>query len=735
MHRFGVAILSAIVGLYLLVGSARAGDGEVCAQASASRPGIASDQIIAACTRIIDSRQATGRELAAAYRNRGMAWSERREPERAAADLKEALNLEPGNRDALNRVFLASLASGAVDEATTLAQRELQVGMSNPIARLVLGVRAIKQRQYPIARREIAQSVRGQVTDLAAALLSAWTQANPREARAAINSIDRLSGPTWYNLFKELHAALILDLAGQRDEAAKRAERAYRLDPTTLRIAQGYASLLSRQGESAQALQVLAAFDETTPRHPLIVAAMEEINAGRELAPMVESPQAGAAEVLYGLGAALARRGGDDLGLVYLQLALDLAPSHQLALLSLADLYEAIGKPDRAIRTYERVPPGSPFQHNALVQIALNLDTLDRTDEAKARLEKLIAADPRDFEALMALGNVLRGHKQFAECADVYSRGIDTITRNRKSDWTIYYYRGICYERAKQWPKAEADLKEALELNPEQPFVLNYLGYSWIDRGLNLEEGMSMIRGAVAQRGDDGYIVDSLGWAHFRLGDMLEAIKQLERAVALKPEDPTINDHLGDAYWRIGRKDEARRQWARARELKPEPEDLGKIEAKLSSGSEQQTSSPAQTTAQPPAGSVPPGPLVAVTPTEPTTPPAAAAPALLPPDNRVANETLGLELGNMSDDLRKRYNIKDALRGVVITGIHASSPAADKPWTPGNVIIEIADEAVGSVEAFRSKLDRMRKEDQTSALLVVAGRDGEQWFVRLSIVP
>ena len=734
MHRFGLAI-SAIVGLCLLVGPARAGDSEVCAQASASRPGTASDEIIAACTRIIDSRQATGRELAAAYRNRGMAWSERREPERAAADLKEALNLEPGNRDALNRVFLASLASGAVDEATTLAQRELQVGMSNPIARLVLGVRAIKQRQYPIARREIAQSVRGQVTDLAASLLSAWTQANPREVRAAINSIDRLSGPNWYNLFKELHAALILDLAGQRDEAAKRAERAYRLDPTTLRIAQGYASLLSRQGESAQALQVLAAFDETTPRHPLIVAAMEEINAGRELAPMVESPQAGAAEVLYGLGAALARRGGDDLGLVYLQLALDLAPSHQLALLSLADLYEAIGKPDRAIRTYERVPPGSPFQHNALVQIALNLDTLDRTDEAKARLEKLIAADPRDFEALMALGNVLRGHKQFAECADVYSRGIDTITRNRKSDWTIYYYRGICYERAKQWPKAEADLKEALELNPEQPFVLNYLGYSWIDRGLNLEEGMSMIRRAVAQRGDDGYIVDSLGWAHFRLGDMLEAIKQLERAVALKPEDPTINDHLGDAYWRIGRKDEARRQWARARELKPEPEDLGKIEAKLSSGSEQQTSSPAQTTAQPPAGSVPPGPLVAVTPTEPTTPPAAAAPALLPPDNRVANETLGLELGNMSDDLRKRYNIKDALGGVVITGIHASSPAADKPWTPGNVIIEIADEAVGSVEAFRSKLDRMRKEDQTSALLVVAGRDGEQWFVRLSIVP
>ena len=155
---------------------------------------------------------------------------------------------------------------------------------------------------------------------------------------------------------------------------------------------------------------------------------------------------------------------------------------------------------------------------------------------------------------------------------------------NDKANSVYYYYRGICEERSKQWPKAEADMRKALELQPDQPHVLNYLGYSWIDQGINLDEGMKMIKRAVEQRPDDGYIVDSLGWAYFRIGNYEEAVKNLERAIDLKPEDPTINDHLGDAYWRVGRKLEAKFQWAHARDLKPEPDDLPKIEAKIENG-------------------------------------------------------------------------------------------------------------------------------------------------------
>jgi tetratricopeptide (TPR) repeat protein len=512
----------------------------------------------------------------------------------ASAYYRAALRADGNNTDLLGRTFLAVLANGEVDEAGRLAERVLKVDKTDRIARLVLGVRAIKQKQYQAARTQLTQSVRGPITDLAAALLTAWTYAGPNETKTALEGIDKLTGAEWYGIFKELHAGLILEIAGQKRDAGRRYERVYKIDPNQLRIVQAYGGYLSRQGNKDEALKVFKAFDEQLPRHPLITEAMADINAGRRVPLLVDSAQAGAAEALYGLGAALGRRGGEDLGLIYLQLALYLAPAHPMALLSLADLYEAVKKVELAINIYDRLPPTSPMQRNAQIQRALGLDTLERTDEAKAALEKLVAEHPSDREAIMALGNILRGRKQFAECADVYSKGINTITKSERPNWVIYYFRGICYERSKQWPKAETDMKKALELFPEQPLVLNYLGYSWIDQGVNLDEGMRMIQRAVEQRADDGYIVDSLGWAYYRIGNYEQAVKHLEHAIELKPEDPTINDHLGDVYWKIGRQLEARFQWAHARDLKAEPDELVKIEEKLKSGLPQEPSSAAE---------------------------------------------------------------------------------------------------------------------------------------------
>ncbi len=521
----------------------------------------------------------------------------------AAADYyRAALRGDPRNNELLGRAFLAVLANGDMDEAIRLSERVLQTDKNDRIARLVLGVSAVKKKQYAAARQQLAQSVRGPITDLAATLLSAWTQATPSETKAAVDAIDKLKGPDWYEIFKEMHAGLILDAAGQKKEAGKRLEHAYKLEPTALRVVQAYGGWLSRQGNNEEALKVFKAFDEVLPRHPLITEAIETINAKRKLPPLVDTSQAGAAEVLYGLGAALGRRGGEDLGLVYLQLSLYLAPSHPMALLSLADLYEAVKKPELAIKTYERMPASTPLHRNAQIQRALDLDSIDRTDEAKADLQKLIATSPSDLEAIMALGNIQRGRKQFAECADTYSKGIATIAKPEKANWVIYYFRGICLERSKQWPKAEADLKKALELFPDQPHVLNYLGYSWIDQGVNLDEGMRMIQRAVDQRADDGYIVDSLGWAYFRTGKLDEAVKTLERAVELKPEDPTINDHLGDAYWSVGRFLEAKFQWSHARDLKPEPEDLAKIEEKIKSGLPESSAAPSAAAEKKPNG-------------------------------------------------------------------------------------------------------------------------------------
>ena len=508
----------------------------------------------------------------------------------AAAYYRAALRGDPKNSDLLERAFLSVLAEGDVEESVRLAEQILRYDRNDRVARLVLGVHALKQHKYSAARQNLAQSVRGPITDLAATLLGAWSSYGAGDARAAVESIDKLQGAEWYALFKDLHAGLILDLAGNKKEAGKRLERAQKLDATALRLTESYGSWLSRNGRKDDALKLLEAFNNQLPRHPLIVDEMDTLKKGKSLPPLVDSAQAGAAEALYGLGAALGRRGGEDLGLVYLQLALYLAPTQPLALLSLADLYEQVKNPTLAIKAYERVPQASPLHRNAEIQLAANLDSLDRTDEAKQRLRKLVEERPHDIDAIMALGNILRSRKSFDECAKVYSDGIATVAKPERAHWLIFYFRGICNERAKHWPQAEADLKEALALYPDQPHALNYLGYSWIDQGINLEEGMRMIRRAVEQRPDDGYIVDSLGWAYFRIGNYDDAVKNLERAVELKPEDPTINDHLGDAYWKIGRTLEAHFQWSHARDLKPEPDDLAKIKQKLATGLPEDTS-------------------------------------------------------------------------------------------------------------------------------------------------
>jgi len=521
----------------------------------------------------------------------------------AAAYYLNVLKSDPRNAELLSRTFLSVLTEGDIEEAGRLADRLVQVDRSDRIARLVLGVRALKQKQYALARQNFAQSIRGPVTDLTATLLTAWAFAGAGDSHAAIDTLDRLSGPDWYAIFKDMHAALILDLANNKKDAGKRYERAYKADAVAVRNVEAYGRFLSRNGNKDEALKIYSEFEKTVPNHPVIAEEVKQVTAGEKLPLLVDSAQTGAAEALYGLGSSIGRRGGEDLALVYLHLALYLEPNHQMAMLSLADLYEALKKPDLAIKIYDKIPQSSSLHRNAEIQIASDLDALERTDEAKKRLEKLVADHPKDNEAILALANILRGRKQFAECADAYGKAIDNIPTPEKANWVVFYFRGICYERSKQWPQAEADLKKALQLYPDQPLVLNYLGYSWIDQGVHLDEGMNMIRHAVEQRPDDGYIVDSLGWANFRVGNYEEAVKDLERAVELKPDDPTINDHLGDGYWRVGRVLEARFQWTHARDLKPEPEDLPKIEAKLKSGLPEDTSSAADAAKTKKAGS------------------------------------------------------------------------------------------------------------------------------------
>ncbi|HRF07856.1 MAG TPA: tetratricopeptide repeat protein [Xanthobacteraceae bacterium] len=502
----------------------------------------------------------------------------------ASTFYRSALRADPANADLIERTFLVTLASGQVEEAVQLAESVVTFDKTHRIARLALAARAIKVNQFAQARAHLTQAVQGPIADLTATLLSGWAWYGSGNVKTAVAHIDKLSGPEWYAVFKDLHAGLMLDLAKQRNDAIKRLERVRSFDPNSLRNIDAYARILSRAGRTEEAEKAYGEFSRSLARHPLVDTAVSELKAGKTLAPLAANAAAGASEALYGLGAALSQQGGEDLGMIYLQLAIYLNPEHPLALVALGDLFETLKKYDLAIDTYDRVPDSSPLRRKAQIQRALNLDILDKKDEARERLAAIVQDMPNDIEGLFAYGNVLRANKRYTEACDVYTRLLKEMGEPKREHWSIYYFRGICFERSKQWPLAEKDLQQALKLFPDQPQVLNYLGYSWVDQGINLDEALEMIRKAVTLRPKDGYIIDSLGWAYYRLGRYQEATVELERAVELTPNDPTINDHLGDVYWKTDRKLEARFQWSHALEMKPEPDELEKIQRKLKEG-------------------------------------------------------------------------------------------------------------------------------------------------------
>jgi tetratricopeptide (TPR) repeat protein len=496
---------------------------------------------------------------------------------------REALRADPRNPDLLERAFAAALSNGDEPSASSLGERLLMRDPSNNLARLAIAVHDIEQGQLASARAHLASSDATRVRDVTTALLTAWSYAGQSDLHRALDTLDRIHDRSVL-AFRDYHAGLIAGLLGNSAEAQRRLKSAYDDDKNSLRFADAYARALIAEGDLAGATKVYEDFSAVIPHHPLIQRALADLKTHEALDPVVHNAREGAAEVLYGLGSAGSRQGDELPALVYLQLSLYLRPSSDLTAVTLAGLFEQLRHSDQAIAAYQLVPPSSPLKMGADIQIALELDGLGKTDEATRRLADIVAARPHDVEALSALAELQRSTKKYAEAADTYDKAIAAVGIPQRDNWTLFYFRGICYERSKQWPKAEVDFKKALELNPDQPLVLNYLGYSWVDQGLNLEEAFKMLRKAVELRPNDGYIVDSLGWAHYKLGQYVEATETLEKAIDLKPADPILNNHLGDAYWRVNRRIEAHFQWNHARDMGPDPEDLPAILKKIEVG-------------------------------------------------------------------------------------------------------------------------------------------------------
>ncbi|WP_158585223.1 tetratricopeptide repeat protein [Oceaniradius stylonematis] len=506
----------------------------------------------------------------------------------AARYYDEALRFDPGNPGLRRDLMISLVTDGQIGAAVPHAEILKDEADVERIARLVLGVEAIRENRYLDAEPTLILAVENDLERLLTGILRAWARHGAGDTDGALDLIDGLRGPDWFDLFSSYHGALIADAAGRADQARTRyadgmnnAAGGSASPLTYLRLAEANARFLARTGELAEAREVIGRGLGTAPNNPDLLAASGTIDTPAGSRNVIDTPQLGAGEILLNLGSAINRDGAEDFAALYLELARSMAPENAQILFELGGIAEKLGQPERAIRYYASVPADSPLARIADLQRGLALSALDRHDEAKATLAALIEDNPDDFRGYLALGGVYASLKEFEEAADVYEAAVTRLDLDDSRFWQMHYRLGIAYERTDRWPEAERTFKHTLTLSPDQPDVLNYLGYSWVDMNMHLDEGIEMIRTAVEQRPRDGYIVDSLGWAYYRLGEFENAVEHLERATDLRPRDSIINDHLGDAYWRVGRKLEATYQWSRALAMEGEDDALAEIRAKL----------------------------------------------------------------------------------------------------------------------------------------------------------
>ncbi len=510
----------------------------------------------------------------------------------AAVDFyRQAMAFDPGNDIIKQNLLLALLTEGRFKDALPLAEELKNQPEIERFSRVALAIDAISRKQYRKTGPLLMLSIQSDMDQLATSLMGAWVKVGQGNPKRALADVVKINGPEWYGLFRIYNAALIADIAGDKQDARNYYQQAIDDRPggsaapdTYERIVMAYASFKLRQGDKDGAIKILKDAEELLNGRMTITEMREKIEAGQKYPRLIETPQQGVGEVLYTLGTAINRGGAEAFAKLYLQMSLPLRPDNDATLYQLGDISAKLRQPERAVEYYGRVPEKSPYRRDAEMQRALNLAENEKTGEAIEQLKTLLNRDKTDLRTYLALGGVYAQDKNFADAAKIYDAAVEQIKSPERKDWPVFYQRGIAHERLKEWDQAEPNFKKALELYPDQPQVLNYLGYSWVDRGENLDEALLMIKKAVELRPQDGYIVDSLGWAYYQLGRYPEAVVELEKAVKLRPEDPTINDHLGDAYWRADRQLEATFQWNHAIAGKPEPEELAKIEEKLKSG-------------------------------------------------------------------------------------------------------------------------------------------------------
>lgn len=506
-----------------------------------------------------------------------------------AADRYAAvLARDPNNVTLMERAMLHQIAAGKMVQAMALARRLEQLSPGRHLALLLLASDAVRRDDFAKVQ-EIFPIDDEPDGPFVGALINAWAaygKGDVATAHAVLDQVEaeNLGGPAG-QLVAAYHQGLIAAASGDDEKAADAFARAAdRASASGERMTRFRAGALARLGQLDEARAVL---DERLARSfsdRRIEQLARDLEAGKLPAPEIATTAQGIAEALFGLASFLTQGPNNMIGLAYARLASNLAPELVAAHLLIGSELHQSGQYELAIEAYEAVPDDADESLDAHIGRADALEAAGQVDEAVEELRGIVARWPQNIGTHTALGDVLRRNERFEESAAAYDGAVSLVGALENRHWPLLYQRGIAYERSKQWALAEADFLKALELEPDQPQVLNYLGYSWVEMGLHLDKAEEMIAKAVEQRPDDGYIVDSLGWVLYRMGDFDEAVQHLERAVELRPVDPVINDHFGDALWMVGRRIEAEFQWRRALSFEPEEKDAKRIKRKLAQG-------------------------------------------------------------------------------------------------------------------------------------------------------
>ena len=577
MERFGIARRRTGVGLRL--GAATALLGLWLAPAAfANQPAVAKPE----------PELRAGSYLAGRFAQHVDDW------QAAAGFVADALAHDPEDTGLLRRAFLLDLSDGNIEKALPLAKTLAASEPGSSIALLLLFADDAAQGRLEAAAPRLAALAPDGIARYASPLLTAWLiraggqpKAAPGAAPGATpeatleSTLAPLATIQGLGVLHALHRAMIAEVGGNRESAAQWYDVVLKSGPPTLRVAQIVGSFLARSGHADQARQLYATFARDNGEGALTdaPALLEQADLGPQ--PAVTTATDGMAESLFDLASALHQDGSEEMALIYARLALVLRPKFPLTQMLVGDILAARGHFDEALAPYRDIAADRALGWSARLRETDILVRIDRIDEAAIRLEAMAAEHPDRAEPLVRLGDLRRTTKKYSEAIDAYSRALKRIPRLEERHWPILYGRAAAYERQGPWEKSEQDLETALKLSADQAIVLNFLGYSWVDKGVNLARARTMIERAVALRPRDGYIVDSLGWALFRMGDTGGAVARLEQAIELKPLDATINDHLGDAYWAVGRKTEALFQWRRALQNADEPEITESVTKKL----------------------------------------------------------------------------------------------------------------------------------------------------------